>query len=106
MLTYWRVRSASNSRDASPLCVIQRLDLIKKITRDVKLKEVTDFPVGRTTGDTRSGFWNEMLGVEGDLPLDRVFFGGFTPTSARVLNYDTSDHRPIMVKLKLQNQNQ
>jgi endonuclease/exonuclease/phosphatase (EEP) superfamily protein YafD len=83
----------------------KRLELVKEITRDVKLHEVTDFPEGRTTGNTKSEFWNNALGVEKNLPLDRVFFGGFTPTSARVLNYDTSDHRPIMVKLKLQNQN-
>jgi len=80
----------------------KRLDLVKKVTRDIELKEVADFPKGRTSGDTRSGFWNEVLGVEGDLPLDRVFFSGFNPTAARVLQYDTSDHRPILVKLQLQ----
>ena len=79
-----------------------RLDLVKKITRDARLKEVTDFPEGRTTGDTGSEFWNDVLGVEGDLPLDRVFFSGFKPTTARVLSYNTSDHRPIMVQLELQ----
>lgn len=80
----------------------KRLDLVKAVARDVKLKEVTDFPEGRTTGDTKSEFWNKALGVDRALPLDRVFFLGFDPTSARVLNYDTSDHRPILVKLKLQ----
>ena len=80
----------------------KRLDLIKKVTRDVKLKEVTDFPEGRTTGDTKSDYWNKALDVDRDLPLDRVFFLGFDPTSARVLNFDTSDHQPIQVKLKLQ----
>ena len=80
----------------------KRLQLVKEIRQDIKLREVTDFPEGRTTGDTRSEFWNEVLGVEKDLPLDRVFFLGFKPISARVLDYDTSDHRPILVKLKLQ----
>ena len=56
---------------------------------------------GRTTGDTRSEFWNEVLGVEKGLPLDRVFFSGFNPTAARVLDFDTSDHKPILVRLKL-----
>jgi endonuclease/exonuclease/phosphatase (EEP) superfamily protein YafD len=79
----------------------KRLLLVKEIRQDIKLKEVTDFPEGRTTGDTRSTFWNEVLGVEKDLPLDRVFFLGFKPLMARVLNFDTSDHRPILVKLKL-----
>jgi len=80
----------------------KRLKLVKEIGQDINLKEVTDFPEGRTTGDTLSTFWNEVLGVEKDLPLDRVFFLGFKPILARVLNHDTSNHRPILVKLKLQ----
>ena len=80
----------------------KRLQLVKEIGQDLKLQEVTDFPEGRTTGDTQSKFWNEVLGVEKDLPLDRIFFLYFKPISAQVLNYDTSDHRPILVKLKLQ----
>jgi len=79
----------------------KRLQLVKKITGDLELNEVTDFPQGRTTGGTGSEFWNEVLGVENDLALDRVFFFGFKPTSAQVLNYSTSDHRAILVKLKL-----
>ena len=79
----------------------KRLELVRKIARDVKLQEVTGFPEGRTAGDTQSEFWNEALGVDKDLPLDRVFYLGFNPTTARVLNYETSDHRPILVKLKL-----
>jgi endonuclease/exonuclease/phosphatase (EEP) superfamily protein YafD len=78
-----------------------RLELVKEITRKVKLIEVTDFPNGRTTGDTKSEFWNEVLGIERSLPLDRVFFLGFDPIEARVLKYDTSDHKPILVKFKL-----
>ena len=80
----------------------KRLQLVKEITQDMKLKEVTDFPQGRTSGDTRSEFWNEVFGIEKNLPLDRVFFVNFEPESARVLNYDTSDHKPILVKLILQ----
>ena len=82
-----------------------RLELVKEIARDVKISEVTDFPDGRTTGDTRSEFWNDVLGVEVNLPLDRVFFKGFDPTAARVLEYDTSDHRPILVRLKFSSRN-
>lgn len=78
-----------------------KLDLVKEITGEVQLKEVTDFPKGRTTGDTGSVFWNDVLGVERDLPLDRVFLSGFIPIAARVLKYDTSDHKPILVRLKL-----
>ena len=82
-----------------------RLELVKEIARDVKISAVTDFPDGRTTGDTRSEFWNDVLGVEVNLPLDRVFFKGFDPTAARVLEYDTSDHRPILVRLKFSSRN-
>ena len=81
---------------------LKRLQLVKEIIQDIKLKEVTDFPEGRTTGDTRSEFWNEVLGVEKNLPLDRVFFLNFRPESARVLDFDTSDHKPLLVKLILQ----
>ena len=79
----------------------KRLELVKKITRDVKLNEVTHFPEGRTTGDTNSDIWNEFLGIDKDLPLDRVFFSGFKPTTARVLNFNSSDHSPILVRLEL-----
>jgi endonuclease/exonuclease/phosphatase (EEP) superfamily protein YafD len=79
----------------------KRLQLVKEITSEVKLNEVTDFPMGRTTGDLNSDFWNEFLGVDKDLPLDRFFFSGFKPTSARVLNFNSSDHTPILVRLEL-----
>ena len=79
----------------------KRLELVKKITRDVKLNEVTDFPEGRKTGDLNSDFWNDFLGIDKDLPLDRFFFSGFKPTTARVLNFNSSDHAPILVRLDL-----
>ena len=44
----------------------KRLELVKEITRDIKLTEVTDFPDGRTTGDTRSEFWNDILDIDRD----------------------------------------
>jgi endonuclease/exonuclease/phosphatase (EEP) superfamily protein YafD len=62
----------------------KRLQLVKKNTRDIKLREVTGFLEGRKTGDTNSDFWNEFLGIEKDLPLDRLFFSGFKPAAARV----------------------
>lgn len=79
----------------------KRLDLVTRITRDVKLKEVAEFPPGRTTGDMNSDFWNELLGVDKDLPLDRIFFRGFKPVQALVLSFDSSDHAPILVRLKV-----
>ncbi|MBW1788962.1 MAG: endonuclease/exonuclease/phosphatase family protein [Deltaproteobacteria bacterium] len=80
----------------------KRLSLVKEITRNIHLKEVTDFPKGRRTGDLKSDFWSEFLGVDRDLPLDRVFFSGFKPIAARILNFYSSDHAPILVRLELQ----
>ncbi len=77
----------------------KRLNLVKRITADVNLKEVTDFPAGRTTGDQDSELLNEFLGVDKNLPLDRVFFSGLKPTDARILDYRSSDHTPILVRL-------
>jgi len=79
----------------------KRLHLVKEITQDIQLKEVTDFPEGRKTGDTSSTFWNKVLGIEKDLPLDRFFFNGFKPSTARVLNFTSSDHIPILITLEL-----
>ena len=97
------------SRHSGPILMVgdfntwnqKRLDLVRRITRSVNLKEVIDFPQGRRTGDRQSQFWNEVLGIEKDLPLDRVFYSGFSPDAARVLDYDSSDHRPMLVKLTL-----
>ena len=55
----------------------KRLKLVKQIARDIKLKEVTDFPKNRRTGELKSDFWNEVFGIDKDLPLDRVFFQRF-----------------------------
>jgi len=79
----------------------KRLQLVKEITQDIQLKEVTDFSEGRKTGDTNSDFWNKVLGIEKDLPLDRFFFNGFKPSTARVLNFNSSDHIPILIVLEL-----
>ena len=79
----------------------KRLDLVKKITRDLRLQEVTDFPEGRKTGGRKSDIWNGVLGVDKDMPLDRVFYFGLRPRSARVLDVHSSDHRPILVKLEV-----
>ena len=79
----------------------KRLALVKDITTEVQLKEVTDFPEGRKTGDMNSEFWNKLLGIEKNLPLDRVFFNGFNPVEANILNFKSSDHAPILIGLKL-----
>jgi endonuclease/exonuclease/phosphatase (EEP) superfamily protein YafD len=42
-----------------------------------------------------------LFGVDHKLPLDRFFFSGFETTAARVLDYKSSDHLPMLVRLKL-----
>jgi endonuclease/exonuclease/phosphatase (EEP) superfamily protein YafD len=79
----------------------ERLELVTKIARDLNLQEVADFPEGRTTGGVNSDAWNEILGVDKELPLDRFFFRGFKPAIARVINFSSSDHTPILVRLDL-----
>ena len=77
----------------------KRLSLVKGITDGVHLKEVTDFPEGRKTGNLNSEFWNKMLGIDQNLPLDRIFFKGFRSTEARILKFNSSDHAPILIGL-------
>ena len=79
----------------------KRLALVKDVTVDVQLKEVSDFPEGRKTGDMNSAFWNKILGVEKNLPLDRFFFNGFRPAETRILNFSSSDHAPLLTRLEL-----
>ncbi len=114
----WSVRKISHqleelksvlSRHSGPILMAgdfntwnrRRLEVVKKITRALQLQEVTDFPEGRKTGDRKSEFWNDVLGVDKNLPLDRVFFLGLHPLSARVLDVHSSDHRPILIKLEV-----
>ena len=79
----------------------KRLNLVRELTSSLDLREVTDFPSGRTTGDRGWDGWDKMLGVNDSLPLDRVFFSGYVLISARVLDHESSDHRPILVTLEL-----
>ena len=114
----WSVRKISHqleelksiiSRHSGPILMAgdfntwnrKRLEIVKKITQDLRLQEVTDFPEGRKTGGRKSEFWNGVLGVDKNLPLDRVFFFGLHPRSARVLDVHSSDHRPILVRLEV-----
>jgi len=78
-----------------------KLHLVEEITADLMLTEVMDFPLGRTTGDMESDFLNSIFGIQTELPLDRVYYRGFSIDSARVLPYESSDHKPITVRLTL-----
>jgi endonuclease/exonuclease/phosphatase (EEP) superfamily protein YafD len=46
-----------------------------------------------------SDFFNSIFGIQAELPLDRVYYRGFSIDSARVLPYESSDHKPIAVRL-------
>ena len=79
----------------------KRLDLVRELAEELNLEEVTDFPGGRKTGDKQASFLNWLFGIEEELPLDRVYYRGFSHHSAKVLSYDSSDHRAIAVTLVL-----
>jgi endonuclease/exonuclease/phosphatase (EEP) superfamily protein YafD len=79
----------------------KRLQMVKKITGDLKLIEATEFPDGRTTGGLNSDYWNTSFGIETDLPLDRVYYSGYSVDAAWILPYASSDHKPIAVTLSL-----
>jgi endonuclease/exonuclease/phosphatase (EEP) superfamily protein YafD len=79
----------------------KRLDLVQAVVEKLSLTEVIDFPAGRKTGDKKTSFLNWLFGIDKELPLDRVYYRGFADHSAKVLTYDSSDHRAIQVTLVL-----
>jgi endonuclease/exonuclease/phosphatase (EEP) superfamily protein YafD len=79
----------------------KKLQLVEEATGELELNEVMEFPDGRTTGDLKSDFFNAILGIHSELPLDRVYYRGFSINSARILPYESSDHQPIAVQLTL-----
>jgi endonuclease/exonuclease/phosphatase (EEP) superfamily protein YafD len=79
----------------------RRLALVRELAEALKLLEVTDFPDGRKTADKQASFLNWLFGIEQELPLDRVYYRGFSHHSAKVLSYESSDHPAIQVTLVL-----
>jgi endonuclease/exonuclease/phosphatase (EEP) superfamily protein YafD len=79
----------------------ERLNLVRKLAGELGLTEVTDFPSNRKTADKNASFLNWLLGIDKALPLDRVYYRGFTHHSAKVLSYQSSDHTAIQVTLVL-----
>jgi endonuclease/exonuclease/phosphatase (EEP) superfamily protein YafD len=79
----------------------KRLVLIQALAAGVNLTEVTDFESGRRTADKGSSFLNGLMGIDEELPLDRVYYRGFIHHSAKVLPYESSDHTAIRVTLDL-----
>jgi endonuclease/exonuclease/phosphatase (EEP) superfamily protein YafD len=79
----------------------KRLALVRAVADASNLTEVADFSSGRKTADKGSSFLNGLLGIDEGLALDRVYYRGFTHHSAKVLSYESSDHRAIQVTLDL-----
>ena len=79
----------------------KRLKLVQALADGSDLTEVTDFSSDRKTADMGSSFFNGLLGIDAGLALDRVYYRGFTHHSAKVLSYESSDHRAIQVTLDL-----
>ncbi len=80
----------------------KRLSLVQDLARETHLVEVVGFPPGRTTAGKDSDFLHWLFGINEELPLDRVYGRGFTEQDARVLEYPSSDHKAILVRLTRQ----
>lgn len=80
----------------------ERLALVEKVVGDLGLTEVTEFSSDRRTGEKEWDFLNWLFGIDKGLPLDRVYYRGFTHHSAKVLPFDSSDHRALQVTLELE----
>lgn len=80
----------------------KRLDLVQQLARELGLTEVKNFSSGRKTADKKASFLNWLFGVDKALPLDRMYYRGFSHHSAKVLPYQSSDHPAIRVTLVLE----
>ena len=75
----------------------RRLRLVTALARDLQLREVEEFSGALTTGDRQSAVVNWLLGIDGTLALDRVYYRGLSPLMASVLPLASSDHRALQV---------
>ncbi|MGE0823357.1 MAG: endonuclease/exonuclease/phosphatase family protein [Candidatus Binatia bacterium] len=75
----------------------RRLRLVTALARELNLTEVRDFSGTPKTGDRQSTILNWLLGIDRDLPLDRVYYRGLSPLSAAVFPASSSDHSALQV---------
>jgi endonuclease/exonuclease/phosphatase (EEP) superfamily protein YafD len=75
----------------------KRLNFVTDMARELNLMEVRDFLETPKTGDRHSMILNLLLGIDKDLPLDRVYYRGLSKLSSAVLSYTSSDHRALQV---------
>ena len=83
----------------------RRLRLVTDLARDLQLTEVEEFFGALKTGDRQSAVVNWLLGIDRDLPLDRVYYRGLSPLSATVLPLTSSDHRALQVTFAVEGAN-
>ena len=79
----------------------RRLETVQELAARFGLCEIDIFPPGRTGGDLPGDQLERLLGMDPTMPLDRVYVRGFSIISADVLSVRSSDHRPIMVTIGL-----
>ncbi len=79
----------------------RRLATVEALTARFGLCEVEEFPPGRATGDPGNKPLRRLLGIDAQLPLDRVYIRGFRTLAAEVPHTRSSDHRPIVVTIGL-----
>ncbi len=76
----------------------ERNDYLQELAAGLGMQEVNSFVGYRKTGD--HGWANHLLGIDPSLPLDRVFYRGLECTSAKILDLDSSDHDPLVVRFR------
>ncbi|MDF3128958.1 endonuclease/exonuclease/phosphatase family protein [Kiritimatiellaeota bacterium B1221] len=76
----------------------ERNDYMLELAAGLGMQEVDSFVGDRKTGD--HGWANHMLGIDPSLPLDRVFYRGLELTSAQILDLESSDHDPLVVRFR------
>ncbi|WFB35744.1 endonuclease/exonuclease/phosphatase family protein [Kiritimatiellota bacterium B12222] len=76
----------------------ERDEYLRELASGLGMEEVDSFEGVRKTGD--HGWWNSILGIDPELPLDRVFYRGMEVVSAQILDLDASDHEPLVVTFR------
>lgn len=77
----------------------KRLAHLQGLARRLSLTEADGFGDDRSTASKDSALLDWLLGIEAELPLDRVYYRGFANHRARVLPHRASDHNPLAVTL-------
>jgi endonuclease/exonuclease/phosphatase (EEP) superfamily protein YafD len=82
-----------------------RYQVVLDLAEEFSLHEVESFIDHRKTGDQGSSLMNRLFGIDKELALDRVFYRGLVPMACEVLDYDSSDHRALMVTFDISSPN-